>query len=269
MNQNTLWNSSSVPTTPLIIACKAKYYDIVEHLLIVPICPADVNMADSSGRRPIELAIHAQDVQLLSILLHKGTKQFNLDLKYTLHGHWRTLLLEAVYVGNTDIVRGLIKAGADVSPQHVGSISPLYAAAVSSNIEMCSILLQNGCDVNAEHECAAQKYRGVINPIMRFAIGYQRLELIDLLFQHGCIFQISHVYPSREMEFAIMQNAEDSSIRILQWVVDLSFSNPNSKDYFEKAYIRNLSELMYVMLELNPQLIHSSAGLQWLSFFPI
>ena len=235
VNQNTLcWNAGSVPTTPLIIACKAKHYCIVEHLLTVPICPADVNMADGSGRRPIEVAIHAQDVQLLSILLHKGTKQFKPDLKYTLHGHWRTPLLEAVYVGNTDIVRELIKAGADVNLQDdLHDESPLYAAAKCNNTEMCSMLLQNGCDMNAGHDVAINNYTSDcdINPIMRFAIGYRNP--MDLLFQYRYRFRTFQKYPSRELIFAIMEYAEASAYKLLQWGMDLSYSNPNSRDCFQ------------------------------------
>ena len=264
VNQNTLcWNGGSVPTTPLIITCEAKHYEIVEHLLAVKICPADVNMADGSGSRPIEVAIHEQDVQLLNILLHKGTKKFKPDLNYPLLGRryhddeTTTPLLMAVNVGNIDIVRELVTAGADVNLQDFMPISPLYKAAESKNTEMCLMLLQNGCEVNAAHDSFGKIFKTKINPIMRLAIHHQNLELMDLLFQHRYRFHEFKTYQRREMIFAIKEYAEASAIKLLQWGVGLSYSNPKSIDYFQLADRRHLSGLMYVMLELNPQLIYT------------
>lgn len=64
---------------------------------------------------------------------------------------WTSLMLAAWYNQNPDIVRILLKAGADVNAQVNGTTALMFAAMLNSNPEVITALLNAGADVKAKN----------------------------------------------------------------------------------------------------------------------
>ena len=67
-------------STPLIEACKMEDMNMVRMLLENKSHPADINMADGNGVRPLSVALQTQNLDLVYMLLH--LRNSKLDLNY-------------------------------------------------------------------------------------------------------------------------------------------------------------------------------------------
>jgi beta-lactamase regulating signal transducer with metallopeptidase domain len=86
-------------------------------------------------------------------------------------------LVEAVDEGFPDMIRGLVKAGADVDHYAPGEGTPLVQAARLGDLRTARLLLANGADVN-------KAAPGDGNPLI-MAAAHRRLEMVELLVEAG------------------------------------------------------------------------------------
>ena len=143
--------------TPLLLACDKQYYEIVEMLLMNKRYPADVNMSDSQGLRPIWIAVEKNDFELARLLL--ATAKVDFEFVKNLDDEPIALLIMAVRLGNQNMVQDLLEGGADINcqkliQQNYISWTPLMEAVRRENIAMCRFLLDAGCDINFKVRCA-------------------------------------------------------------------------------------------------------------------
>ena len=198
--------------TALILACDKQYYDIVELLLTNEKRPADVNIADSNGVRPIWVAVEKKDIKLTRLLLTKA----KVDLEFVKIFNKRiTPLIRAVQLGSTDMVRELLRGGADINVRkliHRRTIesTPLMVAVELRNIDMCVFLLNARCDVNVKVKDAASKTTTTTALLTALKLPQEtRHAFLELLLSYGAIVAPETDVYREPMRLAAKENCED------------------------------------------------------------
>jgi len=124
--------------TPLLSAAqKGKHSnvgDLVEE-------GANIDHRDKLGRSALDLAISANDLRTVKILIKAES-----SLDAPIEAKKFTPLHRAAKKGSTDIAKALLDAGSDVDAIASDGMSPLHYAAYSENPEMITLLLDANAD---------------------------------------------------------------------------------------------------------------------------
>jgi ankyrin repeat protein len=118
---------------------------------------ADAAAANNRGERPIILATKSKRAEAVSLLLQEGVDAnvANTSFSTVRNGPIAmiklTLLHRAAAFGPVQMVRDLLKAGADVNARDGRSLTALHFAVATEypSEQICETLLQAGADVNA------------------------------------------------------------------------------------------------------------------------
>ena len=98
------------------------------------------------GTTAIMWAASNDDVELVRALIKAGA---NVKVK---NQFGTSALTEAAIIGSASIINALIKAGADPNTKNPEGETPLMAAARSGKVEAAKVLLEAGADVNAKED---------------------------------------------------------------------------------------------------------------------
>lgn len=134
--------------TPLYAAMKSRKFDVVKLLLKNQ---ADPNAVTKLGSTPFLLASEICDLDIIEACVDAGA-----DLDFAPSGSdadnlnitGQTALFMATLKDRVDVVKFLIKKGAQVNVQNRYGVSPLLLCAESGNRELVEALVQAGADVN-------------------------------------------------------------------------------------------------------------------------
>jgi len=182
--------------TPLVVASKLGAVELIECLLAHG---ANVNASDAYGQTPLHHAVlQGSEPTLEAILKHKP----NLEAR---NRDGRTALALAVAGGQTELVRRLAQAGADlnVSLPDRDAASPLHVAVQRRNTAMVELLVGLGANpnpINAEGDTPLEMAR----QLLQSAPAAERKDweqIVACLLQHGADERISrrfHLYAGRE-----------------------------------------------------------------------
>ena len=102
---------------------------------------ADVNRVNFLGETAVTKAAIYEGFDSLKLLTEGGA-----DMSLPSH---KNIVIRTMEIGTSgDIVKLLIKSGADVNTTGITDLSPLYLQAMSGNVEMLKLLIKAGADVN-------------------------------------------------------------------------------------------------------------------------
>jgi ankyrin repeat protein len=107
----------------------------------------DPSAKSGSNRTALWIATERRQLDVLKALLGGGVKPDAKNAPPVEYG--KTIVMEAVDTGDTEFVRALAEAGADVKAANEYGVTPLAEAARIGNVEMCQVLLKAGADPNA------------------------------------------------------------------------------------------------------------------------
>lgn len=114
------------------------------------------NLGRRDARKALVSAVLEQDSALVSQILAERP-----DIVDARNSHGHTALSEAVTIGNLELVRKLVDAGADPQQCNHGGSSLIDAAAYCGSSEIAEFLRDRGCVVTPHHE-ASLGYREAI-----------------------------------------------------------------------------------------------------------
>lgn len=130
-----LWGTCGF--TPLHIACREVYQDVVECWLAHNY---EMNAQDDKGHSALHWVVFAGSLTLCNALLRAGVDTELQDVEGS------TALHRASEIGNTDMIIALLNGGAKVGATNKEDASPLHGAAANGNTDSVRILLDRGAD---------------------------------------------------------------------------------------------------------------------------
>lgn len=107
----------------------------------------DPSVKSGSNRTALWIATEQRKLDVLKALLAAGVAPDAQNAPPMEYG--KSIVFEAVDTGETEFVRALAEAGADVKTANSYEVPPLAEAARVGNVEMCQVLLKAGADPNA------------------------------------------------------------------------------------------------------------------------
>ncbi|XP_071947978.1 uncharacterized protein [Antedon mediterranea] len=163
--------------TPLMNAAQKGHKDIVKVLIEYG---ADVNAQTSSGKDALMLTCFVGHLDVVKILRQHGAKWTVADKGGSTAIHW------AVDGGNTELLRWMIRDGADVSAREsVSGWTPLIrCATMGGNVDIGRVLINADADVNARD---SDGKTALMNATLN---GHQAL--IELLVSRGADLYIQN-----------------------------------------------------------------------------
>ena len=129
--------------TPLHIACREVYQDVVECWLANEY---EVNDQDDRGLSALHWAVYAHSIPLCNALLQAGidTELQDVELSTALH--------RASEIGNEGIILALLTAGANIGSKNIEDATPLHGAAANGKSDAVRLLLDRGADPLAKNK---------------------------------------------------------------------------------------------------------------------
>src|SRR5689334_11914392 len=128
--------------------------------------------ADADGTTPLHWAVYNGDTERVRQLIKAGT-----DVNAR-NDYGATPLTEAAENGNADIIGQLLKAGADPESSNEDGQTALMILARTSNIAAAELLLKHRAKVNA-----VEKWRG--QTALMWAAAERQPEMVKLLIRRG------------------------------------------------------------------------------------
>jgi ankyrin repeat protein len=148
----------------------------------------DVNAADPDGSTALLWATYKVDHELVRALLKRGA-----NAKVSNH-YGSSPLTEAVKLGDVELVRMLLDAGADPNSSNQDNQAALMLASSIGSPQIVAMLIKRGAKVNA-----VESFRG--QTALMWAAAESHPEVVDLLLKHGADVKVRAKYDDwpREM----------------------------------------------------------------------
>lgn len=184
----------------LVYAVRNGDYAVVERLLNKGV---DVSAYDRSGCTVVFAAVEQENMEILKLLLRRGSYRTSAPERYA--------LVHAVRIGNEPAVEILLK--------HVNIHIALHEACEVDDKEMVTILVQNGADINNRqdatyrtplHKAAAEGYKELVQLLVTLEA---RLDIVD-----------------REGTSALFRAVEEGESDIVKFLLDHG-ANGYDEDY--------------------------------------
>ena len=153
---NGLWGTCGF--TPLHIACREDYQDVVECWLAKGY---ELNDRDDKGRSALHWVVIAGSLPLCNALLQAGIDTELQDVEES------SALHRASEIGNTEIMLALLDAGAKIGPKNIENATPLHCAAANGNTDSVRLLINRGADPFATNK------EGFLPAQSAFVNGYE------------------------------------------------------------------------------------------------
>uniref|UniRef100_A0A2A4K246 Protein fem-1 homolog CG6966 n=1 Tax=Heliothis virescens TaxID=7102 RepID=A0A2A4K246_HELVI len=168
--------------TPLVIACRNGHYDVAEYL--IERCKADIEQPGSvtfdgetiEGAPPLWCAAAAGHLQLVKLLVRAGA-----NVNSTTRTH-STPLRAACFDGHSDIVKFLVENGADIEIANRHGHTCLMIACYKGHIRIAKYLLSLNADVNRK------SVKG--NTALHDCAESGSLNILKMLLGHGATMDV-------------------------------------------------------------------------------
>jgi ankyrin repeat protein len=159
-------------------------------------------------------AVKNNDVALVSELITQGVNVNQADISKDVP------LIVASYKGYTEIVKFLLKAGADVSAVDPGmKATALHAAAYAGNTEVAKLLIKHKIDLNKQGP-----YNGFT--ALHDAVWQNNIETAKVLIEEGANLNIKSHKGETALEFAKSRNNQEIITLIEQKIAATRPSEP-------------------------------------------
>lgn len=175
---------------------------------------ADELASDSSeqtaAQEPLESAPVDEQALLFIACVDGNIEQIRSSLKtgvdVNIEKNGISLLMFAVYIGDMDLVKTFVDAGADVNFKNADGVSPILIAAYMGNSAITKLLLSSGVhpeDKNAAGHIAALRENSDVVEVLRPSYGsldYRKLRRNEYKIgdEFSVFFTVSHIYVDKD-----------------------------------------------------------------------
>jgi len=249
--------------TALMDTSEKGYKKIVEMLLAKG---ADVNVEDDEGHTALMLAAKKRYQDIVRMLEIAAVKQLPL-------GSHDTKFMEAVQHGDRDIVKLLLKKGADVNAADKFGKTALMMASEKGYKEIMEMLLAKGADVNAKGkpgktalmiatengyeqvvklllakgaDVQAQEVLGNTALMMAFEKGYK--EIMEMLLAKGADVNKKNYFNETALIMAANNGYKEIMEKLLAKGADVNAKNKDSKTALMAASEKGYKEIVEMLL---------------------
>lgn len=160
----------------LFKSCKEGDGPTMKGILINEICRIDINYRLNNDETLLYAASYNRQLELVAYLLkqYAGTIDVNIRTGWASHP-----LHPAAWSGETQLVKNLLDAGADINCQDRSHMSPLGYAAAHGHLETVKLLVARNANMNRELE---DNFTA-----LDFAIKERHAQVIDFLTESGAV----------------------------------------------------------------------------------
>lgn len=240
---------------PIHLAIRHQQLETLEKLLSKGV---DVNSQDMWGYTPLHYCAFLPEspivAQLGQRLLERGA---NPNEKIHRTGHQFTVLHLTAMNGHSDFLQLLIQRGADVNIKDAQEATPLWRAANSSidSRDIIRGLLRAGAQVNEiNNGLAAQDPHSHLGAsILAVALLNHKIDTAELLIQNGADVEIVDTYGKTPLMYAVANNDPDATALLLRYR-----ANPNNPGRIGRTSMEIAHNLEYK--DIFELLIHAHAG---------
>jgi ankyrin repeat protein len=142
---------------------------------------ADVNIEYEFDQPLLFTVAGGEHTEIMKLLINAGA---DINIEAGGHNHGATPLFSAVWEGDTEAVRLLIDAKANVNAKQTSGATPLWWAAEHGHTEIVRLLIEAKADVNAARNGTAPGDDGVETPLL-IASDRGHTEIVKLLCAAG------------------------------------------------------------------------------------
>lgn len=229
--------------TALHVAARAGNAEMV-HLLMLR--GGDKNAIDSDKNTPLYWAISGRHNDAVLALVAGGA-DVNLRCGYTN----TTLPCTAIRKGGVDILRILIKHGADVDARDIDSDTALHVAAAHDEEEAITVLIEAGADIEARgrldstpiHMAAERLSLGALAALLRHDanVNAQNSQLQTPL--HHAVYKCAQQGAAQAVDL-LLRSGADETLEDKDYLRPADLSRSHFANAYKAQYIGRVNELL-------------------------
>jgi len=241
---------------------------IINEIITLIECSADVNVKDSYGKTPLHFAVKQKNKGLVQWLIEKGADpNTNIALGGTIL-HW------AIQQNNKELIQLLLEKGADPNTKLDMGITILHWAVRCDNKELVQLLLEKGANVHAtdimgetslqwavnksSKELAYLLVKNGANPntkiascntILHWAVQQNNQELVQLLIENGADIKVKNKQGDTPLHLAVKGSKKELAQLLLERGADVNVTDNERNTPLHWAISKGNKELAQVLLD--------------------
>ncbi|XP_051502627.1 kinase D-interacting substrate of 220 kDa B-like isoform X2 [Myxocyprinus asiaticus] len=200
----------------------------------------EVDTRSENGQTALMVASEQGSLEIVKELIRRGAN-VNLDDIDC----W-TALISAAKEGHVEVVKELLENNANVEHRDMGGWSALMWASYKGRVEVARLLLEKGANPNITGQYS-------VYPII-WAAGRGHAEIVQLLLQHGAKVNCSDKYGTTPLIWAARKGHYDCVMHLLEDGANVDQEGANSMTALIVAVRGGFTEVVKDLLKRNPNM---------------
>ena len=222
--------------SPLYYAALCGFYNLVERLIMKH--PEQVNVACGFILAPLPAALSKRHFRVADLLSKNGAAVDVRDRE-----GWTPLYVVAGLLHSVDIMRWLLKHGANSSAQTGDCRTPLHRAAYSANLGAVQLLLEYNPDIGLRDQYGDTPLHHILDHIGHFPEG-RVVEIVRLLLEYEADPNIRTRSGSTPLHRASSRGSLEVTRLLLSHGANVDEQDNNSRSPFQVASSEELRKLL-------------------------
>ena len=198
----------------------------------------NLNVINRQERNLLFDAVAQQNIEMIKLLIKKGADINTLNFRDRQKG---TLLFEAVGQQNIDIVKLLIESDADVNILNRQRTTPLFNATLKENIEIAKLLIESGADVNLQDEQG--------RTALFEAVITNNIEIVKLLIKSGADVNLQDEQGKTLLFDAVAQQNIEIVKLLIESGADVNFQDKYGETSLFNAVAQQNIEIVRLLIK--------------------
>lgn len=209
---------------------------IVKHLVDQGFEVNNESCCKRAKTTPLHVAVNLGDTQMIKFLLRAGADIHATDATNS------TPLYKALKAENTKLMNCLISNGADINVSGPNGCSLLYDAVKQGNVKILQNLLKKGARVDV----ISRVYE---KTPLHVAISEGQLGIVKILLNHGAKATLNSNQGKNAMSYAVINDQLDIVKLLLDRGIDIDARDRERKTALEHAFVAQKTHIMNYLLD--------------------